>query len=374
MKVYLFFPRFKDEHLAKDVFLLPYSIARELNSDLNVCYDFNKNKVDFNNVEELKIIEHNLSLNGKSQTSLISLFKQITFLFKESKKIDLLILFHYRWYSLLLCFLYKKINKEGTVYIKSDMPIGEAENNFGKKRKVFKRFFYSFFTKYVSVVSFEVSEVIEFIKKTWLFPFIQEKILFLPNGFKPLPNKKNNKKEDIFLTVGRLGTHQKNTELILDSLELVDLKDWSFYFIGELTGEINSYTKQLLLKKPELERKLNFIGYLSDLEKKNEYYNLSKVFVLSSRYESYGLVLLEAAAAQCYLLSTNVGAMNDLINIFGCSGETFSPDKYTLSKKIQSIVDGNITRVSNNIDYLEIDNLTIVLLRKIYGSKFNQIK
>ncbi|MCS2392464.1 glycosyltransferase [Bacteroides fragilis] len=51
-----------------------------------------------------------------------------------------------------------------------------------------------------------------------------------------------------------------------------------------------------------------------------EYYNRSKVFVLTSRCESYGLVLNEAKRFRNFIVSTNVGAFEDLVESgkYGC--------------------------------------------------------
>ena len=34
------------------------------------------------------------------------------------------------------------------------------------------------------------------------------------------------------ITVGRLGTYQKNTEMLLNALDLMELRDWKVYFRG----------------------------------------------------------------------------------------------------------------------------------------------
>lgn len=362
MNVYLLFPRFNNEHFSKDVFIFPDSLAKKLNAKFHICYDMKGKVVNFN---DDSIVKHDLQLNGREHNSCFSLSKQSIFLMKEAKKIDVLVLFHYRWYSLILACIYKKKNPQGKVYIKCDMSINEARSSFCNGRKI-KPSIYGFLNKYIDVISVELFDVFNYIENSRAGIGLKDKLLFIPNGVTENKFKGYVAKENAFLTVGRLGSHQKNSEIILDALEFVDMKDWCFYFVGERNDRFNASLDMLLSKRPELNENLKVVGYVSDPEIKNKYYQRSKIFVLSSRYESYGLVLLEAAAENCYLLSTEVGAINDLLNIYGCAGGIFEPSIENLAREIQQLIDNNVDEVSNDLSDLNINFLVEQIESKLF--------
>ena len=55
-----------------------------------------------------------------------------------------------------------------------------------------------------------------------------------------------------------------------------------------------------------------FTGNIDNKRKLYDFYNRSKIFCLTSRDESFGLVYTEALAYGNYILSTDVGAVNDI--------------------------------------------------------------
>lgn len=358
MHVFLLFSRFDKEHLVKDVFLFPYYIAKELKAELDICCDLKRKEIDFKNYV---VNTHDLNLNGASHASPYSILKQCLFLYKNRKKIDFLVLFHYRWYSVLLGAVYKLIRRDGVLYIKSDMPYDEAKKNFTSSNKLsvfFKKIIYSKGAKYIDAVSFETSKVYNCIRLSEDYSHIHNKALFIPNGYVEVDNKnKRHNKENIFLTVSRLGVYQKNTELLLEVIELLDLKDWRFYFLGAIQPSFHEKIEGFFIRNPNLIDKVFFEGNIEDLEKKNDFYEKAKVFVLPSRFESYGLVLLEAAAFDNYLISTDVGAINDLIDIFNCKGEVLCADVEVFRTRLQDIIDNDVVEVFNELQSLRMNSL-----------------
>lgn len=92
------------------------------------------------------------------------------------------------------------------------------------------------------------------------------------------------------IAVGRL-THQKGFDLLLRAWSQVEQGggDWSLVIVG--SGEDENALKALA---QELElRNVDFVPASSDIE---SWYDKSSVFLLSSRYEGFGMVLLEAMA------------------------------------------------------------------------------
>ncbi|MER1818712.1 glycosyltransferase, partial [Proteus mirabilis] len=98
-----------------------------------------------------------------------------------------------------------------------------------------------------------------------------------------------NKKEKIFLAVGRL-TYQKGFDLLLEAWGIISSKypDWKLNIIGD--GE-----DKLLLNKLIQQKKIsNSVSILPPTKNIQDHYEKSAYYILSSRFEGFGLVILEA--------------------------------------------------------------------------------
>ena len=143
--------------------------------------------------------------------------------------------------------------------------------------------------------------------------------MFEQSGLIPIPFEK---KEKIMLYVGRLGAHQKNTDMMLDAFKKVDFQDWKVYLIGPVTTSFKTYEHSAYQQKidtffeenPNLRDKVILTGPIYDFKKLYEYYIRAKVFVLTSRHEGSANVLSEAGALGCYFVGTDVGIMDTVTN------------------------------------------------------------
>lgn len=115
------------------------------------------------------------------------------------------------------------------------------------------------------------------------------------------------KKEKIILTVGRIGTYPKNTELLIESLiELEnDLKDWKVYLVGPMTEDFKIWLNNRLVDHSKLKNKIVITGNITDKKELYQIYAKSSIFVLPSRYEGFPLVIQEAMHFACYPIITN---------------------------------------------------------------------
>ena len=116
----------------------------------------------------------------------------------------------------------------------------------------------------------------------------------------PIDNDLNFKKNDYFLSIGRL-TKQKNFIFLLKCFSKIikDHKDIKLAIIGvgEEKNQINNY-----IKTNKLESNIILLGY------QNNVYNFlknSKAFILPSLWEDPGFVLIEAMATNCLVLSSD---------------------------------------------------------------------
>ena len=171
----------------------------------------------------------------------------------------------------------------------------------------------------------------------------------MPNGFDEdllktfqVKEKRYEEKENLFITVGRLGTPQKNTEMILEALTKLEMNDWKFYFIGPVEESLKEIINEFYDQNPDKKHSVKFIGSVYDKKDLWEYYNRAKVFVFTSRWESYGLVLNEANRFRNYILSTPVGAYYDITDNEKYGRSLKQEDSNYLAQQMQQIINGNL--------------------------------
>lgn len=144
----------------------------------------------------------------------------------------------------------------------------------------------------------------------------KNKIKYLPNGFfddlehSDIARRLNNIKgrNHIILTVGRLGSYQKNSEMLVKAFSALrinnKLEGWKLYLVGDATKEFIDYLSDLFSQNEHLREEIILTGFIGDKAKLAEYYCEASVFVLSSRFESWGLVVPEAMHFNNYVILT----------------------------------------------------------------------
>ncbi len=122
-------------------------------------------------------------------------------------------------------------------------------------------------------------------------------------------NKKEDKEKFTFISVGRL-VPQKNFDLLLSAFsDLSDEIKSSSELVVVGDGFLMDHFK-IKIKSLGLEEKIKLMGHQKDIK---EFYNRANVFVLSSNYEGWGRVILEAAMAKLPVIMTDVGCAGELI-------------------------------------------------------------
>lgn len=348
----LLFGHFEKEHIGKDVFLIPYYLGKRNEGDVSIVYPLTNTNKDFPEIiRGVKLIP--LSFNRRTEAP--ALCKELTlfwYLIKNARKIDVLILFHYTRQTVVMTSLYKWKNPKGSVYVKADIDAEKIAGNLIDHRdlkSIVQKKIYRNFTRRVDCFSCETSLAYDKIMKSSSYIWdLKSKLLLLPNGFDEellmkfgIKENSFDEKENLIITVGRLGTEPKNTEMFLKALEDADLQHWKVCLIGPIEEGFEEIIQNFYERFPEKKNSVIFVGPIYDKKELWEYYNKAKVFVLTSRYESYGLVLNEAKRFRNYLLSTNVGAFSDLSEN-GKYGMSISQEEYLeLSETISNIIKGN---------------------------------
>jgi len=119
-----------------------------------------------------------------------------------------------------------------------------------------------------------------------------KKIIFNPLNIDTILESKFQMKERVIIAVGSL-TEQKGFDRLIKLLTRIDLTGWKVLIIGE-----GSKRKELteLIQEFKLEDKIFLVGRKSNIY---DYYKRASIFVLSSYWEGFPNVLLEAMAHGC---------------------------------------------------------------------------
>ena len=147
------------------------------------------------------------------------------------------------------------------------------------------------------------------------------RIKIIPHGvniYKFNPNKKSldlrkylHLENEIFLfSLQRLHPRKGVEYLIKAMSEIVKKCSNVKLIIGGTGPEVNKL--KLLINELKLQSKIELIGFIKDSEMCN-YYASCDIFVFHSLYEAFGIVLVEAMASGVPVISTQVGAIPEVV-------------------------------------------------------------
>lgn len=153
-------------------------------------------------------------------------------------------------------------------------------------------------------------------------------------------NLQNTYSKNFFLYAGGFDP-RKNIKLLLKSFSMVKNQvQEKLILAGKMTDQEK---KQVITWNKELgiSQDVTITGYISDLQLV-ELYNQATAFVFPSKYEGFGLPLLEAMACHCPVITSNVSSMPEITQ--GAALLINPEDEYSLSKALIKITHDNILR------------------------------
>ena len=121
-------------------------------------------------------------------------------------------------------------------------------------------------------------------------------------------------KKNVLLTVGRNGTAQKRTDVLLEAFAKAapQIEGWELRIVGSIEPSFQSYLTEYFTLHPELKDRVFFVGEVQEKAALQQEYAQAKIFCLPSDWESFGIVNVEAMAAGCTVITfgiVNVEAM-----------------------------------------------------------------
>ncbi|MBR1394126.1 MAG: glycosyltransferase [Prevotella sp.] len=116
-----------------------------------------------------------------------------------------------------------------------------------------------------------------------------------------------------FLAVGRFSRLHKGFDLLIEAFHLFAQKnsDWQLDIVGEGPEE-NLYRQKIA--EYHLESRIHLHPFTNEIQR---YYSNAQVYVLSSRWEGFGLVLVEAMAHGLPVVSSDLPTSQEIMGDFG---------------------------------------------------------
>lgn len=116
-----------------------------------------------------------------------------------------------------------------------------------------------------------------------------------------------------FLAVGRFSHLHKGFDLLIEAFHLFAQRnaDWQLDIVGEGPEE-ELYRR--LIKDYDLENRIHLHPFTNNIQ---SFYSQAQVYVLSSRWEGFGLVLIEAMAHGLPIVSSDLPTSKEIMGDFG---------------------------------------------------------
>lgn len=308
----------------------------ELNNNINIKYlksaEMIKEKKELSQKKKKLFykIKYNLFLIKEKKTTLVNLKEYL----KTIGKVDIFIDFD----RSLINYRNEVKNIPKIIWIHASLKEMARENiiNINEMGKILNDY-----EKIVVICKEMKDEIVS------LYPFLEEKLVIIYNlfDFKKIKEKaerieeltereKKLLQENYIVSVSRIDKSQKDFPTLIRALKLIEDKiTEKLYIIGDGDGD-GKEEIQNLVSELKLDDKVILLG-----EKKNPFIWMknSKLFVHSSKYEGFGLVLVEAMILGVVVISSDcpVGPKEILEN--GASGLLFSVgNEAELSEKIMT--------------------------------------
>lgn len=290
--------------LLKDRILIPYVCGRHLGGSVTVITEKNG---EYPYLEHLPGLHLHFLPCSESLTHMEAAIQYVT---DHAGEIPILFLFGARLEYMELAAQYKLLRPDGIIYLKLDMNSGWA-NALPMDEPSYAGFLYS-----CDLISCEVKRLQRFLSLKW-----QRRIDYIPNGiFYPLyPSMRSvtfADKENIILTVGRIGSVQKNSHVLLYAFALSYLQfttPWKLVMIGSVTPEFQAIYNAFCHEFPEIAPYVRLTGNIEDKSVLHDYYRKAKIFALTSQMEGGSPnVYAEAAGFGCTVLTTAIDSAWDM--------------------------------------------------------------
>ncbi|MGO4106377.1 glycosyltransferase family 4 protein [Paenibacillus sp. YAF4_2] len=318
---YLLAPCFTDALLTKDVGIIPYIMQKYYGyKAVYVTYRTSDGYMDWPSLgmfeEEMEFDYLEAAFTYHPDHAIETIFGAnvqdcsddlVQYIEDHAVHIDVLFLFGFYPFYYEAVDRYKKLNSAGKVYLKLD-----ANIHWINRTPLSDYFLH--FLRNCNLISTE--SMVEYIRQKWYVP-----ICYIPNGYYSFGPESETiipfeHKEDLILTVGRIGNHAKASDQLLEAFKMAVPfipVSWKLALVGKVDELFRPYLNDFLLANPELEGRIIQTGFIQDKVQLQSWYRRAKIFVLPSLYEASAHVVSEAKTFGCYLITSDIESSREAI-------------------------------------------------------------
>lgn len=238
--------------------------------------------------------------------------RQIQLLSELSINCDLLILRGFYRSNMDKARLYKSLNPTGKIYCGLDANSTWADRITWNDPEILQ------FFKDVDVFATSCTATALWLSRKWpvhVYTITNGNYDFLNIFQKFIPYRN---RENVILTVGRLGTWQKATEILVDAFVRIanDIPDWTLELVGSETQEFKTYLQKTCKDHPEIHGRILEKGIISDRNILYQDYLKAKIFAFPSRLEGGAPnAVADALRAGLAIAVTEFDAYEDILNL-----------------------------------------------------------
>lgn len=319
-----YFLNYTDIHLFKDPGQIPFRFQKTLGYESYIICNSGHNEV-----EETKQYINLLTL---PKSRIKRNFKLISFFIKNKDRIKIFNIFHIGFHNVFIAAICKAIVPNVFVYLKMDnciytgpYPWEQIFDNTVSPNKVYpyRKESYiqkikNYILKYHLINKVDLFSVEDNDSKKYYeekYPFFKNKIVTVLNGHVAdlFFSKTAIDKENIILNIGRLGTYQKATDILLEAFAKIGCKhQYTLHLVGIVDKSFQPFIENYFNNYDSLKNKVIIHGHL-DKEKLFDLYCRSKIFCLPSRFEGFAIVFPEAMYFNNAIVTTKYVSPREII-------------------------------------------------------------
>jgi glycosyltransferase involved in cell wall biosynthesis len=217
------------------------------------------------------------------------------------------------------------------------VPLLTTEHSTNNRRRAaaFGKFFdQKLYKHYGHVVC--ISEGVKDSMNHWL-PEIGSKLITIPNGvniddFDIASRPDQNSECPIIISVGRL-QKMKNYQVAINACALLKDLNFEYHILGD---GVEKPALRKLIEEKGLANKVKLLGFQSSVAK---HLSQSNIFLLTSQWEGFGLVVVEAMASGLPVVVSDVPGVREIVGQDQKSGFLVDPnDPARIAEKLRSLI------------------------------------
>ncbi len=297
--------------------------------------------------------------------------EKLQYIQEHAKNIDCLILRGFYNANFGIAKLYKELNPNGKIYD------GLDANSPWMDRIMWSHPVISSFMKCCDVLATSCTATQMYLNEKWPW-----KIEHIQNGYYSFDSQNKfpsySNKENIILTVSRIGSPQKANHIMLEAFAMVaeQIPDWSFYLVGSIAPDFQSYIEHYFERFPSLKERIVFTGPISDKACLKEMYLKSKIFALSSVLEGgTPNVIAEALSSGCVIATTQIDAWEEATNFGRCGKTCPINDPLAFSKMLLGLCNDpdlehkSIEAYNHCVSHFDMEKIVARLYLMLFGDE-----